>query len=373
MSGGPYAYFGYVIFFVLFLYVIILSIFLCIRRTNIKNAIEFRNTVRGTNDEEQDFYDRANYSFEFRTDFDAMTVSALGKGCKFFLMCSRVVGLIFFFTASIMINIVRDNHGLFYFTNWNSILVTVFYAAATVSSLLSVYAKHQKNRLFNTNVQIKWSYSIRCLGLLTHMLFEITGASSMFVMIFDFYYQRENNTDMMSLLNFVRALTVCALVFEMFLNHINVRFDQYPACIAWTMVYLLFVWPAVFVGIMQKWPYFLLKTDTAMCFGYYFLIFILNFGCYFLWWFLYKVKKTIYIHYSIGRVGNNYWDDQEFDETDHFLEDTMNPLSMHGLLGNDIHSGIEMGQLVYDDDGYSVATSAYAIQGYGEGTLQCTL
>eukprot|EP01034_Spumella_vulgaris_P017698 gene17698-22563_t len=139
------------------------------------------------------------------------------------------------------------------------------------------------------------------------MLFEITGPSSMFVMVFDFYYQRENNTDMMSLLNFVRALTVCALVFEMFLNHINVRFDQYPACIAWTMVYLLFVWPAVFVGIMQKWPYFLLKTDTAMCFGYYFLIFILNFG--------------------IGRVGNNYWDDQEFDESDHFLEDTMNPLS----------------------------------------------
>ena len=138
MANSEFTYFGVVIFLVLILYTTILCIFLCLRRYNIKKEIEYRNIVRGTNDEEQNYYDAANFSFAFRTDFDTVTQSSLGKGCRFFLCISRSIAFIFFFIMAVYLNAVKDNHGLIYFTNWNALMVTFYFGTAAVASSIGM-------------------------------------------------------------------------------------------------------------------------------------------------------------------------------------------------------------------------------------------
>ena len=183
----------------------------------------------------------------------------------------------------------------------------------------------------------------------------------MFVLIFDYFYEREDNPDLISIMNFVRGLTVVVLLFELVLNNINVRFDQYPATIAWTILYLLFIWPAVFTKQMKEWPYSLLQTRTKNCFLYYPLLFLFNFGCYLLWWIIYKIKKECYIYYNIGRYVD--YNDQETELSEHefmLLQQTMNPLSSHG----NSSSGIQVDGGYFDNDNFSTSASAYTIDGY---------
>jgi predicted RecA/RadA family phage recombinase len=359
--ASQFAYFGGLVFFVLFLYTVVLAIFLCIRRHNIKKAIEYRNVVRGTNDAQQERYDRANFSWEFRTDFDHVSQSALGKGCKWFLALQRTACFVVFFVAAVYLNAIKDNSGLVYFTNWNSLLVTLYFGLASAASIIGMWAKSSRTEYgMSIGAGIRWSYGVRCLGVAVHTLFEVVGASSMFVMIFDYFYIHENNPDMMSVMNFLRALAVVVLVFELFLNNINVRFDQYPATIAWTVMYLLFVWPAVFTGAMEGWPYRLLQTRTKTCFVYYFLIFFFNFLLYVLWWGVYKLKKSIYIKYNIGRYMD--YGEEETEISHHefmLLERTMNPLSMHGTAEATEVTGAQF--FTDEDDGHSVA---YTIDGF---------
>ncbi|KAJ1409770.1 hypothetical protein B484DRAFT_192007 [Ochromonadaceae sp. CCMP2298] len=151
----------------------------------------------------------------------------------------------------------------------------------------------------------------------------------MFVLAFDFLYQREDNPKIWDLLNFTRALTVITLFFELCLNNINIRFDQYPANIAWTLMYLLFVWPAVFAGALVGWPYALLQTRNSHCFLNYAGLFAVNFGFYCLWVLAYRVKKGVFVFFNIGRIGSNFYDPEETNLSDHELHTLHEVVAQH--------------------------------------------
>ncbi|KAJ1387312.1 hypothetical protein B484DRAFT_7361, partial [Ochromonadaceae sp. CCMP2298] len=138
-------YFGLTIFFTLLLYVFVLSLFLCLRRSNIKRVLEYRAVHTREPTQEDDFFDQATFSFEFRTDFEHVTQSSLGKGCKFFLLLSRLFCAIFFLSTAVVLNAVEDSHGLYYFTAWNSLMVMSFFICAASCSALSLYWKSKRN------------------------------------------------------------------------------------------------------------------------------------------------------------------------------------------------------------------------------------
>lgn len=285
-------------FFVTLIYILILLIFLYIRRKYIAEQQQ-----RGYSQHAMiRFCNQYRCTFLLTTDFDTIIQASLGKGCKFFLCLSR---FIYFICFSIMFALLNDQEhikgwGMYYFTNWTILVVAIYFFLSFISSFIAIYLKLKRNPYeASLNLEIEWSCTMRCLGVIIHLLYEIAGASSCFVLVFDYLFMNSKNNSI--ILIFARIVTLTSLILELLMNNIDVRFDQYPATAAFLMMYLLFIWPTVTFGNLDNWPYDILSVSSRNCYGYYLLIFILNFMFYCVWYSLYILKRELYIYYDIGR------------------------------------------------------------------------
>ena len=297
-------------FFVTLLYILILLIFLFIRRKNIaqqQRGYAQHAMIR--------FCNQNRCTFILTTDFDSIIQASLGKRCKFFLGLSR---FIYFVCFTFMFSLLNDQEGIkgwamYYFTNWTILLVAIYFFLSFICSFIAIYLKSIRNPYETSlNLEIEWSCTMRFLGLIIHLLYEVAGASSCFVLVFDNIFMNPKNNSM--ILIFARIVTVTSLILELLMNKIDVRFDQYPTTAAFLMIYFLFIWPEVSFGHLDDWPYEILSASSINCYGYYLIVFILNFIFYCVWYTLHIVKRELYIYYDIGIIAAQEYDYQHVED-----------------------------------------------------------
>jgi hypothetical protein len=61
----------------------------------------------------------------------------------------------------------------------------------------------------------------------------------------------------------------------------------------WAAMFCAFIWPYVYFGMLDHWPYPFLDTGSPACFGWYSGLIIGNFIFWGLWWGLFQLKKRL--------------------------------------------------------------------------------
>eukprot|EP01031_Cornospumella_fuschlensis_P027854 gene27854-33636_t len=147
------------------------------------------------------------------------------------------------------------------------------------------------------NQRLHWTYKFRLGAVITHMLFEVSGASLVASIFINMQALQTKSTVL-----FNQTLAVFGvMVLDMIFNEIRVRFDQLPASVAWLVFYFICIWPAVFTGSMLNWPYDAMRTDKSTCFLSYTLMVIGMMISYTMWYAIYKLKKILMHFYYVYR------------------------------------------------------------------------
>lgn len=293
MAGqvDDFKYFSYLIIFVLLIYIFILSIFLCVRRNEIRKERDLG--LLPYNEAINDEYCAA-YRINLTTKFEQIVMCSLGSSLshRIVLMCVRLVLFLYFFIVGSVLNGVEKSYAFDYFENWCALLVMLYFLLATICSIISIHTERSRTDVERRlNAVSAWTLKVRVLGVCTHLIFEVAGGTSMFVLVMVHFIHGPAS----ELINTVHIMSFVALLVEMWLNTVRVRFDQYPACAAWLVFYLLVIWPCVFTGVFLTWPYPEMTTKDILCFRNYFVVFLLNFVFYACWYVLYKIKKLTFV------------------------------------------------------------------------------
>jgi len=144
----------------------------------------------------------------------------------------------------------------------------------------------------NTAGEFEWSYFPRLFSVASHMLFEICSSTTLLLAFANY----DNISPAADQLATVNGVVIILFFIDTLFNDVKYRFDQYPAAAAWLMFYFLCIWPAVFTGSMQTWPYDFMKTNSSECFGNYTVLFFASWLSYTMWYLLYKLKRLIYTY-----------------------------------------------------------------------------
>ncbi|RYG95817.1 hypothetical protein EON65_55375, partial [archaeon] len=283
MATNQFAYFTFLLMFVLLLYCIVLSVFLCVRRTEVKRRIDEEPLAQRL------AADESNMSFTWTTSVMDVTNTSCGVSMRVLLLIIRVIGFFFILISAIGLSASFDASAFYYFDGWAIILSLFYYVFACILTAAAINADRYRTI---DNQRPHWSYKFRLAAVTAHMLFEVSGAS-----IVASIFVNMEALQTKSVILFNQTLAVFGLlVLDMMFNEIRVRFDQMPAAVAWLVFYFMCIWPAVFTGSMMNWPYPAMRTDKASCFMSYTLMVVGMMISYTLWYALYKLKK-IFMHF----------------------------------------------------------------------------
>jgi hypothetical protein len=337
LSTSDFQYLSYLILFVLAIYFLILSVFLVLRRKEIKKALKDRPPAFLANHHVA--YDDSSFTFDWTTRIedigDSFWNKHLIKGRKrktfyrYALFLLRLFGLAYYFIYGIIITGSAEHTIFRYFDGWNVLLCVLYFAFSSYSSYLIIHhvQQHPAAALDDdttsvaasvTTINNDWSFSSRLCAVCAHMLFEIIGASTVMLCFGELL---NINTGLSSNIKHITQVTIAFLILESLLNNIKIRFDQYPATAAWLMCYFLVIWPAVFTGSLSSWPYSLLQTSSTLCFSNYTILFVTNFFSFVFWYFYYKLKRysllfCIYGKSAILRAAEEDTFDQNYEMQD---------------------------------------------------------
>lgn len=296
MASSDFTYLSYLILFVLVLYFLILFAFLIIRRYEVKARMRDRPPTFHMHG-----YDDSSFTFEWTTRFEDVADCLYGRGFRTFLAGFRAIACLFFFSFGLVVCGLQNSQSFNYFDGWNVIILFLYFLSAAVSSILLVrYANVRRSLDDDASVTVSpdWSLQVRFVAVSAHLLFEMAGCNTLLVL-----FGRSISVSSTSELQIVNAVAIAFLCVDLSLSRLKVRFDQYPACAAWLMFYLLIVWPSVFTGSMSSWPYSFLDTDTSSCFAYYLLLFVADFVCHTVWYLLFRLKQAVVHYFFFGRNG----------------------------------------------------------------------
>eukprot|EP01032_Pedospumella_encystans_P007724 gene7724-9232_t len=230
-------------------------------------------------------------------------------GGNVLLLCTRVMSFCYIFGLPGLWNFIRNDwDNLYFFTLWNIIMISVYYSMAIISSVIGLL--YHQDFLANTTVGIEnswmaveapasgdkayWSAHFHRLSFCMQILFQVAGASALFVTVIAFSFLNP----VFDFWN-VSAHLVTSLTFitEMSQNSLIVRWHHVVLNMGWAVIYLIYIWPAVASGEITDWPYGFLETENAGCFGWYFALFFFNVIFYFIWYYLSRAKyELIYVN-----------------------------------------------------------------------------
>lgn len=222
-------------------------------------------------------------------------------GGNILLLCTRIASFCYIFGISGLWGFIRrDFHNLYFFTNWNLVMISTYYGIAIHSSLIGlVYHNEVKNESFSENSWLTvespnavpeksfWSLYVQRLGFCIQVLFEVAGATAIFVTIIAFTFLNPVFDFWNVCAHFVTSMTFLA---EMAQNTMIVRWHHVMLCNGWALVYLVYIWPAVGSGAVTDWPYSFLDTASAGCFAWYFMLFLGDSVIFFLWLYISRFK-----------------------------------------------------------------------------------
>jgi hypothetical protein len=147
--------------------------------------------------------------------------------------------------------------GYWYFTNWNLILLGIYFFIAALCSI-----QHRLDPLGGTDAPStalpKWwtpkirQHIVRIAGI-GH---DVAGANAIFVTVVALGILDPSPT----FWNLTNHLSNSVFMFiELALNNIHARSENYVWNLTWVFVYVCFAWIIVYTGV-RKTPYFFLKT-----------------------------------------------------------------------------------------------------------------
>lgn len=291
MAAGNFAYFSFLILFVLLLYTLILLIFLCIRRREIK----VQSINRPANDFLGPGLEDPRFSYDWTTRIDDISESACGPNVRILLLLTRICSLAYIFGAGfIQVGIIAPV-SYYYLDGWTLVLSFLYFFLAMIVTSLKIHSLRTRSAIdarLNTAGEFEWSYFPRLMSVASHMLFEICSSTTL-LLAFAHYDNVSPAADQLATVN---GVVIILFFVDTLFNDVKYRFDQYPAAAAWLMFYFLCIWPAVFTGSMQTWPYDFMKTNSSECFGTYTALFVASWISYTMWYFVYKLKKLVYTY-----------------------------------------------------------------------------
>ena len=240
--------------------------------------------------------------FKFQCQFED-TYESYYPPARYLLFITRVLSLAYICGVSVAANyVINGRNQWYFFTLWNLELISLYYFLAVGCSIMGfVYGNKSLSNLCvikvtnESSTRILWSIAINRFAYMMHILYEICGGNAFMVVSISFILLNRNFTFWNVSAHFVPAIS---MLMELFLNNIFVRFDHFPFNLMWPMIFLLFIWPIVYTGVISGWPYFFLRTDTHYCFLFYNGLLIANLIFYFLWYGCSELKFKVRMNFQ---------------------------------------------------------------------------
>lgn len=226
-------------------------------------------------------------------------------GGSVLLLCTRIASFCYIFGLSGLWNFIRNDwNNLYYFTLWNVIMISVYYAMAVASSVIGLvyhadYVSNTTTGIENSWMAVDapasaekkyWSDHVQRLSFCMQILFQVAGASALFVTVIAFSFLDPSFVFWNVSAHFVTTMTFLA---EMAQNSMIIRWHHVVLNMLWAVIYLLYIWPAVATRQVTNWPYSFLETGSAGSFGWYFALFFINVVFYMLWYYLSRAKYEL--------------------------------------------------------------------------------
>mmetsp|Transcript_17614 Transcript_17614/g.16957 ORF Transcript_17614/g.16957 Transcript_17614/m.16957 type:complete len:338 (-) Transcript_17614:124-1137(-) len=220
-------------------------------------------------------------TFVFQDTYDSFL-----PGLKYLLFVTRFLSFAYIAGVGVIANYASrgDTHIWFYFTVWNTKLISIYFLFAMTTSIIGfVYESRENNdnddnsdtvfadingrgAINSKTYGIVWPARIITFGRIVHVLFQVCGGTACMVTVINF-------TALNPAFSFWNVsqhfITLMVMILELFLNNMYVRADHYPFNLFWAFLYIIFIWPLVAQERISFWPYFFLDTSTPYCFAFY--------------------------------------------------------------------------------------------------------
>jgi hypothetical protein len=226
------------------------------------------------------------FSYDFRTCYQCICGDAWNK----LLLVTRSLTFLYYFSVGLVYSLSLDLTGWNYFTNWNIYLLCFYFLCATLCSVIGVLkpewttvtdapvsAVADPATTDGTRRSRPW---LAVLNVATHVVFEVSGATALFVTVVNFTMLSAD----MTFWNMTQHLfTSAAYLLELTLNVLPVYMLHFPLNVTWAVVYIIFTWIVVGVGL-RFWPYEFLRADNISCIVWYSALVVMNFIFYWVWY-----------------------------------------------------------------------------------------
>lgn len=209
------------------------------------------------------------------------------------LFCTRLLSLGYVLGISVIAEeLLTKSDGMFYFTNWNTKLISLYFLLTCICSIVGFTQQqadmfqpsrdNKSNDDRTSSLNELWARTVHCL-------FEICGGTAILVTVVAFGLLDPSFTFWNTSCHFVTLVT---LLVEMMLNNMFVRINDIVLNITWAFIYIAFVWVVVCIG-HHDWPYFFLQTSSSVCYLQYSGLVIADLFFYFVWWSLSQFKLSV--------------------------------------------------------------------------------
>lgn len=193
-------------------------------------------------------------------------------------------GLCFaFFLAIPCIYNYVNNHGYnwIYFTFWNIDIITLFYLFAFVASVVGLVKNNSSQTISN------WSSADQFLGTTVQFFFTVAAPTALFVTVFAYTFLKAD----MSFGNVsYHLMNTLALVVEMILNSMIIRWEYVTIVMSWALLYIVYTWGMVGTDQEPNYPYTALQTSHSSARVWYTLLYVFILVCFFIWYALSRLK-----------------------------------------------------------------------------------
>ena len=294
-NNGGLAYLPQTIGFILGLY--IASVFIVVLFVNFlycrNYQVQYESVDTMTLDD--DIQDRPNkcilVSNEFfsGTSFESTYVSLPGLSWTSYLLCFTRSACFIFFLVQPCIRVYIENRGDNWvnFTFWNIDLIVLYFLFASISSIVGLLRNPDASDNLSALDHTRWSSGERFLAMVIQIFFTVAGACAIFITVFAYTFISE--TLIFDYLSY-HLLNSVAMVFEMMLNSIIVRFEHIILLLSWAFLYIVYVWSMAATDRIPDWPYPFLATSTPSSFFFYGVSYVLFIVFFLIWYAISRIK-----------------------------------------------------------------------------------
>ena len=221
------------------------------------------------------------------------------------LTITRLVFFVYFVGGTIYIYVYSHGASWIFFTNWNLLLISLFYLIASIHSVVGLYSEYvHKVDIIKNSINWKLYHAV-------HILFEVSASTAFFVTTVDFILLDSN----FEFLNVTQHfLTSLSFLVEISLNSLPVYIEHIWIAITWMVVYVIYAWGMVGSGTLKYWPYDFMELGNPYCFLWYNVLFFVALLFYGMLILLDYAKRQLLTHVGLGEDVNALQPEMNGDE-----------------------------------------------------------